>query len=127
MLATTKPFEFSLANLSPGNQILREDQPRLQNQHSDFQKNLIIVLKFRAFTWCILPQAETQAPLSLAAHCQICPYKLVLIRSQTTSRKFKWGLWDLNIWFPYLRVKTIKICYPYFLFLFGEFAVCQEC
>lgn len=38
MLATTKPFEFSLANLSPGNQILREDQARLQNQHPDFQK-----------------------------------------------------------------------------------------
>lgn len=65
--------------------------------------------------------------VTVAAHCQICPYKLVLIRSQTTSRKFKWGLWHLDIWFPFLGVKPIKIVYLYFLFLFGEFVVCQEC
>lgn len=70
---------------------------------------------------------ERLPTVTVAAHSQICPYKLVLITSQTTARKFKWGLCDLDSWFPFLGVKPIKIFYPDFLFLFGEFVVCQEC
>lgn len=80
-----------------------------------------------AASWKPKLQYERLPTVTVAAHCQICPYKLVLIRSQTTSRKFKWGLCDLESWFPFLGVKPIKIFYPYFLFLFGEFVVCQEC
>lgn len=129
VLATTKPFP---VNLSPGNQILRINSGtkiRVQTSKKFYHHAKIKGLHLAHFAerQNRKLQHERLPTVTVAAHCQICPYKLVLIRSQTTGRKFKWGLCDLDSWFPFLGVKPIKIFYPDSLFLFGEFVVCQEC